>query len=233
MHALRDRPYLHGAFGGHLRHVSYFLSDVTRPCYREGTVELVPNHFSERSILKDRTNDPLVLAAASPPDRHGYFSLGLNADYVASFVGRARFFLEANRRMPRTFGRNQIHLSQIEGWCEAYYPLVEVPPASVSELDERIARLLAERMEDRTTIQVGIGSIPNAILSALADHRDLGIHTELISDGVMELMEAGASPVSPGTSTGPRRWARSRSGRNGCTTSSTTTLRASSGRRDT
>jgi acyl-CoA hydrolase len=192
MHALRDRRYLHGDFGDRLGHVSYFLSDVTRPCFRAGTIDLVPNHFSEmRAILKERTHDPLVLAAASPPDRHGYFSLGLNADYVASFIGRARFFLEANRRMPRTFGRNQIHISQVEGWAESDAPLVEVAPAPVGELDRRIAALVAERIPDRATIQVGIGSIPNAILSALADHRDLGVHTELISDGVMDLIEAG------------------------------------------
>src|SRR5262245_18529840 len=125
MHALRDRPYLHGTFGDRLRHVSYFLSHVTRPCFHAGTVDLVPNNFSEmRDLLRGRTNDPLVLAAASPPDRHGYFSLGLNADYVSSFIGRARFFLEANEQVPRTFGRNQIHISQVVGWTTADYPLV-------------------------------------------------------------------------------------------------------------
>jgi acyl-CoA hydrolase len=192
MHALHDRPYLHGAFGDRLQHVSYFLSEVTRPCFRAGTVDLVPNHFSEmRAILKDRTKDPLVLAATSLPDRHGYFSLGLNGDYVASFIGRARFFLEANRRMPRTFGRNQIHISQIEGWSEADYALVEVPPAPIGHLDRRIAGFVAERIANAATLQTGIGSIPNAILSALVDHRDLGIHTELLSDGVMDLVERG------------------------------------------
>jgi acyl-CoA hydrolase len=193
MHALRDRRYLHGDFGEHLRHISYFLSDVTRPCFRAGTVDLVPNHFSEmRMLLREGTRDPLVLAAASPPDRHGYFSLGLNADYVASFIGRARFFLEANPRMPRTFGRNQIHVSQLVGWTESDRPLVEVAPAPIGDLDRAIARFVAERITDRSTIQVGIGSIPNAILSVLSDHHDLGIHTELISDGVMDLIEAGA-----------------------------------------
>ena len=129
MHALHDRPYLHGAFGSNLHHVSYFLSHVTRQPFRDGTIDLVPNNFSEmRNILMERTRDPLVLAAASLPDRHGYFSLGLNADYVASFIGRARFFLESNARMPRTFGRNQIHESQVLGWVEADYPLVEVAP---------------------------------------------------------------------------------------------------------
>ncbi len=192
MHALHDRPYLHGAFGDRLRHVSYFLSHVTRPCFLAGTIDLVPNNFSEmRSILRAATSDPVVLASASPPDRHGYFSLGLNADYVASFIGRARFFLEANQQMPRTFGRNQIHISQVVGWSEADYPLAFVPPTLPVEADVRLAGFVAERIPDRSTIQVGIGSIPNAILSALTGHRDLGIHTELISDGVMDLVEAG------------------------------------------
>jgi acyl-CoA hydrolase len=192
MHALHDRPYLHGAFGDRLRHVSYFLSHVTRPCFHAGQIDLVPNNFSEmRDLLRDHTTDPLVLAAASPLDRHGYFSLGVNADYVSSFIGRARFFLEANARQPRTFGRNQIHVSQVLGWVEVDRPLVEVPPPPRRDHDDRIADLIAERIPDRATIQTGIGGIPNAILRALSGHRDLGVHTELISDGVMELVEQG------------------------------------------
>ena len=192
MHTLHDRPYLHATYGDRLHHVSYFLSHITRPCYRVGTVDLVPNNFSEmRTILKHATKDPLVLAAASPPDRHGYFSLGLNADYVSSFVGRARFFLEANRQMPRTFGRNQVHVSQVVGWSEADYPLIEVTPPPITDADRRIAAQVAERIPDRATLQVGIGAIPNAILDSLTGHTDLGVHTELISDGVMDLVERG------------------------------------------
>jgi acyl-CoA hydrolase len=192
MHALHDRRYLHGAFGDHLRHVSYFLSSVTRPCFREGTIDLVPNHFSEmRVILRDHTVDPLILAAASPPDRHGYFSLGLNADYVASFIGRARFFLEANRTMPRTFGRTEIHVSQVVGWVDVDYPLLEIEPAAVTPTDQQIGELVAERIPDGATIQAGIGAIPNALLAALRHHRHLGVHTELISDGIVDLVEAG------------------------------------------
>jgi acyl-CoA hydrolase len=192
MHTLHDRPYLHGAFGDRLRHVSYFLSHVTRPCFQEGTIDLVPNNFSEmRDILRERTRDPLVLAAASPLDRHGYFSLGVNADYVSSFIGRARFFLEANRQQPRTFGRNQVHVSQVLGWVEADRPLVEVPPSPRTDDDDRIAAFVAERIPNGATIQTGIGAIPNAILSALSGHRDLGVHTELISDGLMDLVDRG------------------------------------------
>jgi acyl-CoA hydrolase len=192
MHAAHDRPYLHGKFGDNLRHISYFLSNVTRPCFAAGTVELVPNNFSEmRAILRERTTDPLILAAASPPDRHGYFSLGVSADYVASFIGRARFFLEANRQMPRTFGRNQLHISQVVGWSEADYPLVELASPEVTDVDLQIADRVAERIPDGATIQVGIGSTPNAIMRRLVDHQHLGIHTELISDGVMDLVERG------------------------------------------
>lgn len=192
MHALQDRPYLHGAFGDRLRHVSYFLSPVTRSCFAAGTIDLVPNHFSEvPDLMKLRTHDPLVLVAASPPDRHGYFSLGTNSDYVSSFIGRARFFVEANAQMPRTFGRNQIHVSQVQGWCEADYPLHEVTPAEPDEIDCAIGALVAERIPDGATIQTGIGAIPNAILSSLRNHRDLGVHTELLSDGLVDLVESG------------------------------------------
>jgi acyl-CoA hydrolase len=192
MHALNDRPYLRGEFGDRLRHVSYFLSHVTRPHFHAGTLDLVPNNFSEmRAILQEVTHDPLVIAAASPLDRHGYFSLGVSADYTASFIGRARFFLEANPQMPRTFGRNQIHISQIVGYTECDRPLLEVAPPPSNDVDRRIAELVAERVPHRATIQTGIGSIPNAIMSALGDHRDLGVHTELLSDGLVDLIESG------------------------------------------
>ncbi len=125
------------------------------------------------------------------PDRHGYFSLGVNADYAASFIGRARFFLEANVQQPRTFGRNQIHVSQVLGWVDVDRPLVEVPPPPRTEIDDRIAAFVAERIPDQATIQTGIGAIPNAILAALTNHRDLGVHTELISDGLMDLVDRG------------------------------------------
>ncbi|MEL6890103.1 MAG: acetyl-CoA hydrolase/transferase C-terminal domain-containing protein [Actinomycetota bacterium] len=192
MHAIHDRPYLRGEYDTRLKHVAYFLSHVTRPQFREGHVALVPAHFSEvYQLMRTRVEDPLVIAAASPPDRHGYFSLGVSADYVASFIGRARFFLEVTDAMPRTFGRNQVHVSQVEGWCRSDRPLVSVDPVEPDELDKRIAAHVAERIHDGSTIQTGIGAIPNAIMAELSGHRDLGVHTELLSDGVVDLMEAG------------------------------------------
>jgi acyl-CoA hydrolase len=192
MHAIHDRVYMSGDQRDRLRHVSYFLSHVTRPHFAAGGIDLVPAHFSEVfAIMRARTTDPLVIAAASPPDRHGYFSLGVSADYTSSFIGRARVFLEVTEHMPRTFGRNQLHVSQIVGWHQSDRPLVSIPPRLPGPLDHTIAGLVAERIPDGATIQTGIGAIPNAIMAALSDHVNLGIHTELLSDGVVELIEAG------------------------------------------
>jgi acyl-CoA hydrolase len=192
MHALHDHPYLHGGLRDRLLHVSYFLSPVTRPAYHERGCELVPNNFSEvPRLLRETTQCSLVVAAAAPMDRHGYFSLGTNCDYVAPFIGNVPFFLEVNEQMPRTFGRNQIHVSQVVGWTAVDRPLVEVPPALPSDVDRAIAAHVAERVPDGATIQAGIGGIPNALLEHLKDHRDLGIHTELLSDGLIDLVESG------------------------------------------
>jgi len=193
MHPLQTRRYMQGEFGDHLRHVSYFLSGADRKAYLAGQCDLVPNHFSEMpALLRGSTRCSLVLAAASPPDRHGYFSLGTNADYIASMIGRVPFYLEVNERMPRTMGGNAVHISELAGWCHVDRPLVEVPPAVPGPDDHTIAGYIAERVPDGATLQVGIGAIPNAVLSALGDHDHLGLHTELIGDGVIDLVETGA-----------------------------------------
>ena len=193
MHALVERPYLDGRYGDRLRHISYFLSPVTRTHLHSHGIDFVPSHFSEVPlVLRHNCGTGVILAAASPPDRHGYFSLGTNADYVSSFLGHWPVFLEANEQMPRTFGRNSVHITQVLGWSHVDRPLPEVQPTQPLEVDLTIARLVAERVPDRATIQAGIGSIPNAVLASLTGHRDLGIHTELMSDGMIDLIESGA-----------------------------------------
>jgi acyl-CoA hydrolase len=204
MHALYDRPYLHGGMRDHLLHVSYFLSPVTRPAFHERGCELVPNHFSEMPrLLRETTRCTAVLAAAAPMDAHGYFSLGTGCDYVAPFIGHVPFFLEVNHQMPRTIGENQIHVSQVHGWVEVDRPLVAIEPSTPTDVDRRIGALVAERVPDGATIQAGIGAIPNALLTELRDRRDLGVHTELLSDGFVDLVEDGAvtgvrKTLSPG-----------------------------------
>lgn len=199
MHAAFDHPYLHGVYGDRLHHVSYFLSAVGRSAHLSGGTSLVPAHFSDMPrILRRTTRCSLVLARCAPPDRHGYFSLGTNADYTARLLGEAPVFLEVNPNMPRTFGENNVHVSQIVGWCEVDEPLLEVDPPPITDLDRRIAAFVAERVPDGATLQAGIGSVPNALLELLADHHDLGVHTELVSD-------AWSTSWSPGRSPAPAR----------------------------
>jgi acyl-CoA hydrolase len=187
----RERRYMHGVFPG-LRHVSWFLSPANREAFHKDTCDLVPNNFSEvPALMRHTTGCSLVLAAVSPPDRHGYFSLGTHADYAAALIGEAPFFVEVNHRMPRTYGENQVHVSQMVGWCEADYPLSELPARPPREADREIAGYVAERIPDGATLQAGIGSIPNEVLGLLRDHKELGVNSELLSDGFVELIERG------------------------------------------
>ncbi len=188
---LRSHPYINGEVPN-VRHVSWFLSPHSRAAFAAGKCDLVPNNFSEvPELMRRSTKTTLVLAAAAPPDRHGYFSLGPHAEYTASMIGEVPFFVEVNRQLPRTFGENQVHISEIVGWCEADYPLVELKPREPTDTDRRIAELVVERIPDGATIQAGIGSVPEQVLGMLGDHRDLGVHTELMTDGFIDLFEAG------------------------------------------
>ncbi len=194
MHALHDHPYIHGARRPNLTHRSYFLSEITRPAFAAGECDLVPAHFSEVPLLlRAQVHNPVVFAASSPPDRHGYYSLGTNADYVASLIGQVPFVLEVNERMPRTRGRNVLHHSQVAATFGVDRPLVEVAPRAPSDVDRRIAEAVADRIPDGSTIQAGIGSIPDAVVGLLKGHSDLGIHTELLSDGLVELVRSGVA----------------------------------------
>jgi acyl-CoA hydrolase len=187
------RRYIDGEFPGRLEHVDYFLGEGSRQAFWDGNCDLVPNHFSEMPLLlRKSTKCSIALAAASAPDRHGYFSLGTNADYTAAFIGEIPFFLEVNEQMPRTFGHNQLHISQIAGWTRVDRPLLEVTQAAPDQRDQAIAALIAERVPNGACLQIGVGRIPNALLASLSGHRDLGLHTEALADGVMHLMESGA-----------------------------------------
>ncbi|CAM3238400.1 acetyl-CoA hydrolase/transferase C-terminal domain-containing protein [Filibacter tadaridae] len=193
MLALKERNYILGEMNNHLSHVSYFLSGATRKAYYEGKVELVPNLFHEvPRMLKKVTKMSMVMAVASPMDAHGYFSLGTQADYVSEFIGNVPFVLEVNQHMPRTFGENQIHISQIAGFIENDVLLSEEKAPLISEKDKEIARFVTSDIKNGDSLQIGIGSIPNAVMGMLKDHRDLGIHTEMLTDGIVDLVASGA-----------------------------------------
>ena len=192
MLALRERAYIRGEVE-QLRHVSYFLSGATRKVYQQAKMDLVPNNFHEMPrLLQKVTKMSMVMTVASPMDEHGYFTFGTQADYIAEFVGKVPFILEVNEHMPRTFGRNQIHISQIAGYVEHHAPLAEEKGCEISEMDIQIASSIIGDINNGDTLQIGIGSVPNAVISMLKDHRHLGIHTEMLPDGVADLVNSGA-----------------------------------------
>jgi len=192
MLALRERSYIKGELA-QLKHVSYFLSGATRKVYQQAKMELVPNNFHEvPKMLKKTTKMSMIMTVASPMDEHGYFTFGTQADYVAEFVGEVPFILEVNENMPRTYGHNHIHISQIAGFVEHHATLTEETAGEISDKDLLIAASIIEDIKDGDTLQIGIGSVPNAVISMLKDHRHLGIHTEMLPDGVVDLIQAGA-----------------------------------------
>ncbi|QHJ69403.1 acetyl-CoA hydrolase/transferase family protein [Planococcus halotolerans] len=192
MLALRERSYIKGELE-QLKHVSYFLSGATRKVYQQAKMELVPNNFHEiPKMLKKTTKMSMIMTVASPMDEHGYFTFGTQADYVAEFVGEVPFILEVNENMPRTYGHNHIHISQIAGFVEHHAPLSEEKAGEISDKDLLIASSIIEDIKNGDTLQIGIGSVPNAVISMLKDHRHLGIHTEMLPDGVVDLVKAGA-----------------------------------------
>lgn len=193
MHAMAHRPSIDGSLKPHLQHVSYFLSGATREAFRAGGCDFVPADFSEMPhLLRTRTKASLVLVSVSPPDDAGRCSLGTNAEYVARLIATGRpFFAEVNHAMPRTHGPISVRLADAVGWHEVDRPLHEFPHREPDPRDHAIAAAIAERIPNGATLQLGIGNLPEALALALSGHRDLGIHSELLGDSTMDLIEAG------------------------------------------
>lgn len=189
---MKNRKFIQGDFPN-IRYVSYFLSKYARQAFLTGNCDLVPNHFHQMPRLLDKLcPNPVVVCQTSPIDEDGYFSLGTAGDYTAHFIGKAPFVIQINNYVPRTHGKNKIHISQVEGFIQHDQPLNELPNAPIREIDQQIAEYVAERIDNGSTLQVGIGGVPNAVVSLLKNHRDLGIHTEMLTDGVYDLATAGA-----------------------------------------
>jgi acyl-CoA hydrolase/N-acetylglutamate synthase-like GNAT family acetyltransferase len=143
-------------------------------------------------IHNRRVRIDVALIQVSPPDRHGFVSLGVSVDVVRAAVDTADLILaEVNPHTPRTHGDSFVHVDRIEALVPVEYPLPELAPTAADEVSAAIARHVATLIPDGATLQLGIGKIPDAILAALTDKRDLGVHTEMMSDGVMRLIEAG------------------------------------------
>jgi len=179
---------------GHLNINTLFISDNIRPAVQEGRADFTPCLLSEVPLLF--RNGPLKLDVAlihvSPPDEHGFCSLGLEAGLTKTPAQTSRIVIaEVNQQMPRTLGDSFIHFSKIDYAVPVDYPLAELPPAEIGETNMRIGQHVADLIEDGSTMQIGIGAIPNAVLHYLSGKRDLGVHTELFSDGVMQLVQKG------------------------------------------
>lgn len=178
----------------HFRHNSLFIGAATREAVYEGRGDFTPCYFSEiPSLFKERYLDiDIAIVQVSPPDKHGYCSLGVSVDYNKSAVESAkRVIVEVNDQMPRTMGDTFVHVTDIDYFVEVSRPIIELKPAPVTEVEKKIGENCASLIEDGSTLQLGIGSLPDAVLLFLKDKKDLGIHSEMISDGVVELIEAG------------------------------------------
>lgn len=177
-----------------LKIISMFLGAAEREAFKKGKIDLLPNHFSDiPKILQQIAKDLVVMATVSPMDENGYFSLGTNCDHTAALIPFAKtILLEVNEYMPRTFGENQIHISQVSALVENHQPLIEASTARLSEKDKQIGEYVAELINDGDTLQIGFGSIPNAIMDNLQKHRQLTIHTEMIPEKVIDLFNSGA-----------------------------------------
>lgn len=174
---------------------SLFVSDNVREMVNSNRGEYVPVFLSEIHLLFERNILPLDVALihVSPPDKHGFCSLGTSVDVTRSaFKNAKKVIAQINKQMPRTHGDGMIHLNEIDAMLEVDEPLPEVNyEHNVDDADRAIGKYCAELIEDGSTLQLGIGAIPDAVLSCLHQHKDLGVHTEMFSDGIIPLVERG------------------------------------------
>jgi acyl-CoA hydrolase len=192
---LGDFPPALAKFAGVFFVNSMFVSKPVRAAVDEGHADYIPVFLSEIPDLFKSGKLPLDIAMVqvSPPDVHGYCSLGVSVDVARAAVNCARHVIaQVNPKMPRTHGDGMIHVSKFDSMVESTEDLHEIRySANFSETDLKIGKNIAELIEDRSTIQMGIGNIPDAVLTFLGSHKDLGVHTEMFSDGIIPLIEKG------------------------------------------
>ncbi|MFV8825171.1 acetyl-CoA hydrolase/transferase family protein [Thauera sp. WH-2] len=192
---LRRFAYFDPDTRANVRHDAYFFGGASRPGGQAGWIDYVPAYFSELPMLLDRGLLPaeVVVSMASPMDEHGYFSLSLAPDYTMAAVRRARVvLLEVNPNVPFANGDCLVHVSQVAGIVESEDALFEVGLPEIGSVQEAIGKYVADLIDDGATLQIGYGGIPDAVVMQLKHKHDLGIHTEMLGDGILSLIEAGA-----------------------------------------
>jgi acyl-CoA hydrolase len=191
---LGEDPFAEAAANGHVRHLSWFVGPADRSAIAAGHADYVPCHLSEIPNLM-RTQRPAIdtaLLMTAPPDRHGLLSLGVEvlASLAAADCAR-RVIVQVNERMPRVLGDSFIHVDDVDRIVEADGELSELEQALPTNVETRIAQQIVDLLPEGATLQLGIGGIPQAVVALLEGRHDLGIHSEMISDGVMQAYESG------------------------------------------
>ena len=193
--AMRKYAYIDPATVEHVRHVAFFFGGATRTGGQEGWVDFIPNYFSEIPAQIERGQIPadVVFSMASPMDAHGYFAISLGADYTMAAITKARaVVLEVNPNVPFAYGDCHVHVSQVAALVESTEPVLEVGLPKIGSVQEAIGKYVADLIDDGSTLQIGYGGIPDAVVMQLTHKHDLGIHTEMIGDGILTLVECGA-----------------------------------------
>lgn len=195
MHLEGAAPWTAPGIAERLRSVALFCGPSMREPVSAGRADYVPVFLSDIPALFLNGVIPIdvALVQLSPPDRHGFCSLGTSVDCARAAVDTARFVVaEINERMPRTLGNTAIPFERIDAFYHSDRPLPGHAPSKESPVEGRIGEIVAGLVDDRATLQMGIGAIPDAVLSRLREKRDLGIHTEMFSDRIVDLVESGA-----------------------------------------
>lgn len=191
LHTEGPAPYADPKYKDSFHVNSFFIGGNVRHTLKAGNGSYTPVFLSELPLLFKRNIIDLdvALIQVSPPDKHGYCSLGVTvAATLAAIENASLVIAQINPNMPRTHGDGIIHHSELDIFVEVDDSLPDHPPVKPTDAEEKIGNFVAELIEDRSTLQMGIGSIPNAVLSKLGNHKDLGLHTEMFSDGVIDLI---------------------------------------------
>jgi acyl-CoA hydrolase len=187
-------PHLAPQMAGHFFHKALFIGANARAAINEGRAEYVPVFLSDAAHLIRRGTIPVdtVLINVSPPDAHGYCSMGTSVIALHTAIHAARTVVaQVNPSMPRTLGDSFVHVDEIDLGVEVDIPPYSRPLPPIGDIEERIGAYVADLVPDRATLQMGIGAIPSAVAKALGDKRDLGVHTEMMTDVVLDLVERG------------------------------------------
>ena len=187
-------PYVAPEMTGHFRHNAMFIGGNVREAINDGRADYTPIYLSEIEALFESGAMPIdvALIEVSPPDSHGFCSFGVGVDTTLTAAKCARYVVaQVNDNMPRTYGDSFIHVSDIDAVVESSRPLCELKKPEVTGMHVAIARNVAGLIEDGAVLQTGVGGIPDAVLPFLSDRKDLGVHSELVSEGVIPLIENG------------------------------------------